>query len=187
MKISDRTLDVQRNEFKKRRFLATPISGAIVWLLIGISDQFIPEKWMSLVLFVGTGSIVYLALFISKYTGENFLKKGKPKNEFDNLFMHTVIQALLVYAIAIPFYLIDPNSLPLTVGILTGLMWIPFSWIIQHWIGLFHAGTRTVLILICWYLFPESAYTYIPSSIVIIYILTIYILNKRYRLLTSSS
>jgi hypothetical protein len=55
--------------------------------------------------------------------------------------------ALLVYAIAIPFFLIERTSLPLTVGILTGLMWLPFSGMIQHWVGLFHGIARTGLIV----------------------------------------
>lgn len=181
--IAERTLDFQRNEFKRRRFLATPISGAIVWLIIGISSLFLPDQWLPLVLFIGTGSIIYLALFVSKFTGENFLEKGKPKNAFDNLFMHTVVQALLVYAIAIPFFLIDPKSLPMTVGILTGLMWVPFSWIIQHWIGIFHTMFRTATILIIWYVIPDYQYELISVGIVLTYIFTIYILERRYRLI----
>ena len=26
-------------------------------------------------------------------------------------------------------------------------MWIPFSWIIQHWVGIFHSLTRTILVV----------------------------------------
>jgi len=72
---------------------------------------------------------------ISRFTGENFLDKNKPKNVFDSLFFYCVAMALLVYAIAIPFFRVDYTSLPLTVGILAGLMWVPLSWIIQHWSG----------------------------------------------------
>lgn len=70
-------------------------------------------------IFIGTGSIVYLALFVSKFTGEDFLDKTKPKNEFDKLFFFTVAQALLAYSIAIPFFILDYSSLPMSVGILT--------------------------------------------------------------------
>ena len=62
-----------------------------------------------------------------------FLDKDKLKNVFDRLFFHCVSVALLVYAIAIPFFRVDYTSLLLTVGILTGLMWVSHSWIIQHW------------------------------------------------------
>ena len=121
-------------------------------------------------------------MFISKFTGENFLDKKKPKNEFDQLFMFTVVQALLVYAIALPFFMIEYSSLPMTVGILTGLMWVPFSWIIKHWIGLFHAIVRTVVVLVLWYTFPNHRFVAIPFAIVLIYIFTIVVLINRKRI-----
>ncbi|OAD90729.1 hypothetical protein A7A78_14270 [Aequorivita soesokkakensis] len=172
-------LEQQRIEFASRKFLATPLSGMIAWFLVGISGLFLPERITVWVLFIATGSIVYLALFISKFTGENFLDKTKPKNVFDSLFLYTVAQAVLVYAIAIPFFLKDYTSLPLTVGVLTGTMWLPFSWIIKHWVGIFHSLTRTILIVSFWYLFPEQRFVVIPFTIVIIYIITLIILTKR--------
>jgi hypothetical protein len=116
---------------------------------------------------------------ISKFTGENYLDKSKPKNTFDNLFFLTVAQAVLVYSIAIPFFIEDYTSLPLTVGILTGLMWVPLTWIIDHWIGLFHSIVRTISILILWYFFPLDRFITIPIAIVVIYIVSIVILKNR--------
>ncbi len=177
----ERTLEEQRQEFADRKFLATPLAGLIVWLIIGIAGLVLPIQAAVWVLFIGTGSIVYLGLFISKFTKENFLDKTKPKNEFDKLFFFTVGQAVLVYSIAIPFFIIDYSSLPLTVGILTGLMWLPFSWIIKHWVGVFHAIVRTVTILVLWYGLPGYRFVTIPFAIVVIYIVTIIILNNRQR------
>ncbi len=138
MEKTNSTLDEQRIEFSNRKFLATPYAGIIVWLIIGIAGLILPVRATVWVLFIGTGSIVYLALFISKFTGENFLDKSKPKNEFDNLFMFTVGQAVLVYSISIPFFIIDYTSLPMTIGILTGLMWLPFH-------GLLNIGSESFI------------------------------------------
>jgi hypothetical protein len=173
------SLELQRIEFANRKFLATPVSGLLAWFLVGASGLFLPDIITVWVLFIATGGIVYLALFISKFTGENFLDKTKPKNVFDGLFLYTVAQAVLVYAIAIPFFLTDYASLPLTVGVLTGTMWLPFSWIIKHWVGIFHAVSRTILIVLFWYLFPEQRFVVIPFTIVVIYIMTIFILKNR--------
>ena len=137
--MNNRTLDQQRIDYINRKFLATPLAGLIVWAIIGVIGIFFSDFVAVWSIFIGTGSIVYVGLFLSKFTGENFLDKSKPKNEFDTLFLFTVGQATLVYSIAIPFFLIDHTSLPLTVGILTGLMWLPLSWIIKHWVGIFHA------------------------------------------------
>lgn len=177
--MSPKTLEEQRIEFSNRKFLATPLAGLIVWTLIGFIGIFFSDFIAVWSIFIGTGSIVYLGLFISKYTGENFLDKNKPKNEFDSLFMFTVGQAILVYSIAIPFFILDYSSLPLSVGILTGLMWLPLSWTIKHWVGMFHTLTRTVVILALWYLVPDQRFVAIPFAIVAIYVVTLIILNNR--------
>ncbi len=176
---SQRTLDQQKDEFKKSKLLASPISGMLAWLLVAVSGAFFPDRITVWVLFIATGSIVYLAMGISRITGENYFDKNRPKNAFDNLFFLTIAQALLVYSIAIPFFIIDYTSLPLSVGILTGLMWLPLSWIIDHWVGVFHAITRTLSIVVLWYVFPSDRFIFIPLAIVVIYIMTIIILRKR--------
>lgn len=174
-----RTLEEQRLEFANMKFLATPLAGLIVWTIIGFVGIFFSDFIAVWSIFIGTGSIVYLGLFLSKFTRENFLDKSKPKNEFDTLFLFTVGQAVLTYSIAIPFFLSDYSSLPMSVGILTGLMWLPFSWIVKHWVGIFHTLTRTILVLILWYLLPEYRFIAIPFGIVLIYIITLIILRKR--------
>ena len=177
--MTNRTLEQQRIEFINQKFLATPLAGLIIWTLIGLIGIFFSDFVAVWAIFIGTGSIVYLGLFLSKFTGENFLDKSKPKNEFDTLFLFTAGQAILVYSIAIPFFLVDYSSLPMTVGILTGLMWLPFSWIIKHWVGIFHTLTRIIIILTLWYLLPEYRFIAIPFAIVLTYIITLIILKNR--------
>jgi hypothetical protein len=174
-----RTLEEQKNEFKSRKLLATPIAGLLAWLIVGLAGIFLSATGKVWVLFIATGSIVYLGMFISKFTGENFLNRNRPRNTFDKLFFLTVGQALLVYSIAIPFFLLDYSSLPLTVGILTGSMWLPISWIIDHWVGIFHAIARTALVVVLWYVLPQYRFVAIPFAIVAIYIVTIAILMNR--------
>ena len=177
--MNNRTLEQQRIEFINQKFLATPLAGMIIWTIIGLVGIFFSDFVSVWSIFIGTGSIVYLGLFLSKFTGENFLDKSKPKNEFDTLFLFTAGQAILVYSIAIPFFLVDYSSLPMTVGILTGLMWLPFSWIIKHWIGIFHTLIRIIAVLTLWYILPEFRFIAIPFAIVLIYIITLIILKNR--------
>lgn len=184
---SFRSLDEQRAEYARRRGLAMPLAGLIVWTLIGVAGAFLPPILAVWSLFIGAGFIAYLGLILSRFTGENFLDKKKPKNVFDSLFFHCVAMALLVYAIAIPFFRVDYTSLPLTVGILAGLMWMPFSWIIQHWVGIFHTVTRTVLVTATWYLAPHSRFVAIPAVIAGVYVVTIIIMEQRWRAVRSST
>lgn len=175
------TLDQQREEFSQRRFLAMPLAGAICWSIAGIASIFVSIHVAAWVLFIATGSIVYLAMLLTRFTGEDFFSKDKPKNSFDGLFLRCIAMAVLVYSIAIPFFMIDARSLPLSIGILTGLMWLPFSWIIQHWVGTFHAICRTLLIVVAWYMFPQQSFIVIPALVVIVYAISIYTLEMRWR------
>ncbi len=176
-----RSLDEQIIEYRHSRFLAMPLAGTIMWSLIALTSFFASPVQIVWILFIATGSTAYLGIFLSKFTGENFTDKSKPKNDFNSLFLCTVFMALLVYAIAIPFFIIDYTSLPLTVGILAGLMWLPFSWAIQHWAGTFHAVARTLLVLGAWYVFPEHRFLAIPVVIVIVYVVTIIALERRWK------
>ena len=115
-----------------------PISGTIAWTVIGIGSFFLDQVWASLLIFIATGSIFYLGLGVAKLTGEDLLGKTRKGNLFDKLFLSTTAMSILVFAIAIPFYNSVPQSLPMSVGILTGLMWMPFSLMIGHWLGFFH-------------------------------------------------
>jgi hypothetical protein len=88
-----------------------------------------------------------------------------------------------VFAIVVPFVQADYTSLPLTMGILAGLMWMPFSWIIRHWVGYFHAVTRTAGLVVAWYLFPDHRFVVLPAIIVAVYAATLVVLARRKRAL----
>jgi hypothetical protein len=177
-----RTLEEQRAEFARGRGLAMPIAGVIAWTIVGVAGAFLQTTLLKAwVLFICTGMTFPLGLLVARFTGEDLLGKTRKNNAFDRLFMLNLLMAWLVFAIAIPFFLIDPTSLPLTVGILAGLMWIPYSWSIQHWVGIFHGVTRTVLVLAAWYLFPHQRFVAIPVVIVAVYLVSIYALATRPR------
>ena len=178
------SLDEQQQAFLHRPFLAMPIAGAVIWALIGLVGAFSLLYVAVWAVFIGTGMIFYLGLLFARMTGEDLLGRQKDSPFFDRLFMHTVVMAVMVYAIAIPFFLIEPTSLPMTVGILTGLMWIPLSPMIQHWVGLFHGVSRTLLVVLAWYLFPDHRFVSIPFIIVAIYLVSIAALKTRVKKLS---
>jgi ethanolamine transporter EutH len=173
------TLDQHREHFRQSPFLAMPIAGTIAWAAIGVAGMFLPLQQAVWAVYFGTGTIFYVGLLVARFTGEDLLGRRRKGNPFDALFMRTVAMAWLVFAIAIPFARIEPTSLPLTVGILAGLMWLPFGWMIDHWVGTFHAVTRTVLCLVAWYLFPQQRFVVIPFVIVAVYLVTIGALFSR--------
>ena len=175
------TLDQLRAEYARQRFLAMPIAGAIGWSAVGILGAVLPRQWMPLALFVCVGMIFWLGVLVGQALGEPIMKRGREQGELDRLFLLCVLMANLVWAIAIPFFLVEPTSLPLSVGVLAGLMWLPFSWMIRHWVGIFHGVARTVLVLIAWHVFPEHRFTVVPAVIVAIYLVSIFVLARRPR------
>lgn len=177
---ADLSLDDQHAAFVQSRFLAAPIAGAIVWAAIGVAGALLPLTYAVWAVFIGTGMIFYLAMAVAKLTGEDFLGREHKGNYFDRVFLLSTGSALLAYGIAIPFFLVEPTSLPLSVGILTGLMWLPFSGLIRHWVGVFHGVTRTVLAVAAWYLFPDARFVAIPIVIVAVYLVTIAVLVRRF-------
>ena len=175
------TLDAQHAAFLESPFLAMPIAGTIAWAAIGVAGALLPLNAAAWAVFIGTGSIFYLGLAVARFTGEDLLGRRHKGNYFDRLFFHSVAMAILVYSIAIPFFWVEPTSLPMSVGILAGLMWVPFSALVGHWIGWFHAISRTVFVVIAWYALPRQRFVIIPAIIVVIYLITIAILVRRAR------
>ncbi|MDX2183708.1 MAG: hypothetical protein SFW08_06985 [Gemmatimonadaceae bacterium] len=94
----ERSLDEQRNEFASRRLLAMPLAGTIAWTAAGIAGLVLPPVQATWALFIATGTIVYLGLLLSRFTGEHFADRRRPKNTFDQLFFLTVGMSLLVTA-----------------------------------------------------------------------------------------
>ena len=68
-----RSLDEQRAEYARRRGLAMPLAGLIVWTLIGVAGAFLPPILAVWSLFIGAGFIAYLGMILSRFTGEDFL------------------------------------------------------------------------------------------------------------------
>src|SRR5688572_9746213 len=152
------TLSELRASFGRSRMLSMPIAGAIAWSAAGVFGAILRDAdSASIALFLCMPAVFPLALIISRFMGED-LFGSQNRNELDQLFGFGILMSILVWGIAIPFWMIEPSSLPLSGGILAGLMWVPLSWILQHWVGLFHAVTRTILVVAAWFLFPDHRF-----------------------------
>ncbi len=179
------SLEQQREQFKQNRFIAMPLAGTIVWALLGICAPFVSELTITWMLYIGTGAIFYLGAGLSYLTGERFFAKKVTRNSFDRLFFVGLGMSLMVFAIALPVAAIDHTTVPLSIGILAGLMWMPLSWAIEHWVGYFHTLTRTFGIVAAWYLFPEARVEAISTVIVAVYIVSLITLEHRFQSIKS--
>lgn len=182
---SGMSLDQQLAAFRHRRFLAMPLAGCLVWIALILTGLFANAQAQVMAVFIGTGSIVYIAMGIAKLTGENVkFQRKQQRNFFDTLFLSTVGMSFLVYAIALPFFMQNYRALPFGVAVLAGLMWLPTAVLIKHWIGIFHAVVRTVLCTAAWLLAPEQSFVLQPVIVVAVYLVTIVVLEQRWKKLS---
>jgi len=181
------TLEQERTLYKQRRFVAMPLAGTIVWAALGFLAPFVSDYVITWALYIGTGAIFYLGAGLSYVTGERFFSKDRQHTSFDTLFYVGMVMSLLVFAIALPIASIDHTTLPLSIGILAGLMWMPLSWAIEHWVGYFHTIARTLGIVAAWYCFPEARIEAISAFIVVVYLISLVVLESRYQSISTSN
>ncbi|MCD8550461.1 MAG: hypothetical protein LRY74_09555 [Shewanella xiamenensis] len=99
------SLDQQLIEYRQKRALAMPLSGMMVWTLLFIMSFILPASQMVMATFIGTGSIVYLAMGVSRLTGENIsFKKSTDRNWFETVFLAAMGMSFLTFSISIPFF-----------------------------------------------------------------------------------
>lgn len=177
-----KTLEQQLIEFRSKRFLAMPLSGAIIWALIGALSFVLTPYQQVMATFIGTGSIVYLAMAISPLTGEHIsFQKNTERNWFDSIFLAGVGMSFLVFAISIPLFLENYQALPFALAVQTGLMWLVFGVLAKAPVAYLHTVVRTVACVAAYLTMPEHSFWIQPLIVVLCYGFTIPVLELRYR------
>jgi hypothetical protein len=177
-----KTLEQQLIEFRSKRFLAMPLSGAIIWALIGVLSFVLTPYQQVMATFIGTGSIVYLAMAISRLTGEHIsFQKNSERNWFDSIFLAGVGMSFLVFAISIPLFLENYQALPFALAVQTGLMWLVFGVLAKAPVAYLHTVVRTVACVAAYLTMPQHSFWLQPLIVVLCYGFTIPVLELRYR------
>jgi len=179
---ANKTLDQQLIEFRSKRYLAMPLSGCIVWALIGVLCPFLTAYQQVMLTFIGTGSIIYLAMALSKFTGEHisFQKNGE-RNWFDSIFLAAVGMTFLMFSISIPLFMENYQALPFALAVQTGLMWLVFGVVAKAPVAYVHAIVRTIACVAAYLTLPEYSFWLQPLIVVCCYGFTIPQLEMRYR------
>ena len=96
-----KTLEQQLIEFRSKRYLAMPLSGAIIWALIGGLSFVLTPYQQVMATFIGTGSIIYLAMAISRLTGENIsFQKNSERNWSANFVLFCFSMAVMLFVVS---------------------------------------------------------------------------------------
>ena len=180
-RINSKSLEQQLIEFRSKRYLAMPLSGAIVWTIIGFLSFVLTPYQQVMATFIGTGSIIYLALAISRLTGENIsFQKNSERNWFDTVFLAGVGMSFLVFAISIPMFMQNYQALPFALAVQTGLMWLLFGVVAKAPVAYVHTFVRTIACTAAYLTLPEQSFWLQPLIVVICYGFTIPVLELRY-------
>lgn len=178
-----KTLDQQLQEFRAQRGLAMPLSGMLVWALIGLLSFVLTPYQQVMAVFIGTGSIVYIALAVSRLTGENMrFKKKAERNFFETIFLSAVGMSCLVYVITIPFFLENYLALPFAVAVQSGLMWLVYGVVVGAPVAIVHTIVRTVTCIAAYLLAPQESFWLQPLIVVVCYAFSIPLLERRWQL-----
>lgn len=176
------TLEQQLSDFRQRRYLAMPLSGLLIWTLIGVCSFVLTPYQQVMLTFIGTGSIIYLAMAISRLTGENInFQKNTARNWFDTVFLAGVGMSFFVFAISIPMFMQNYHALPFALAVQTGLMWLLFGVLAKAPVAYIHTLVRTVLCTMAYLYYPEQGFWLQPLIVVGCYGFTIPMLELRYR------
>lgn len=172
------TLDEYRKDFEKstNKSVSMPIAGAIVWTIVVILSTQFEESISIYILLFASGLIFPIALLISKIRNENLTSSSNP---LAKLMGYCVLMVNLLWGVHIPLVLNAPEFVPLSLGIGLGIHWIVYSWVIQHPLGIIHSVLRTVLVILSWYMFPESRVFGVGIAIVIVYLISIFQMLSR--------
>lgn len=177
-----KTLDQQLQEFRAQRGLAMPLAGMLVWALIGILSFVLTPYQQVMAVFFGTGSIVYIAIALSRLTGENMrFKKKAERNFFETGFLAAVGMSCLVYAITIPFFLENYLALPFAVAVQSGLMWLAYGALVGAPVAIVHTFVRTAACTIAYMLAPQDGFWLQPLIVVACYAFSIPLLERRWQ------
>ncbi|GGM77730.1 DUF7010 family protein [Shewanella xiamenensis] len=177
------SLDQQLIEYRQKRALAMPVSGMIVWTLLFILSFILPASQMVMATFIGTGSIVYLAMGVSRLTGENIsFKKSTDRNWFETVFLAAMGMSFLTFSISIPFFMENYLALPFALAVQTGLMWLVFGVLAAQKVAIVHAIVRTVACVAAFMLWPELSFQLQPLIVVVCYGFSIPLMERRWKI-----
>ncbi|MGL4446505.1 MAG: DUF7010 family protein [Shewanella sp.] len=178
-----KSLDQQLIEYRQKRALAMPLSGMIVWTLLFIMSFILPSSQLVMATFICTGSIIYLAMGVSRLTGENIsFKKSAERNWFETVFLAGIGMSFLTFSISIPFFMENYLALPFALAVQSGLMWLIYGVLAAQKVAIVHAVVRTLACVAAFMLWPELSFHLQPLIVVVCYGFSIPFMERRWKI-----
>lgn len=150
--------------------VCAPAAGGIYWSALAILAPFVETQLWCFLAFVGSGLIFPLALALQKPLRSNMMIKGNP---LGGPGAYAFANMALCWAITIPAFHVDPQLVPLALGIGMSLHLVGTAWSMNLKSYLLHPLIRAAIVVALWYAFPVQRFFYIPIAIAAIYFLTI--------------
>lgn len=169
------SLSVLQVDFVKNSTNSMPIAGMITWFALGIAALFLAPKIIGTLAIYIIMAIMPIAFILDRLQGKNLFSGGD--NPLTKMFLSSIISIALTVPLVITAANIsgDANFIVLGMGILAGVIWIPYGWAADDPVGMRHAVGRAIG---CY-----AAYAYVADPYKASAICTIVVLSYLYSLL----
>jgi len=154
--------------------IAAPAAGAIYWSALCVLGLYASPSTWCLIAFITSGLLFPLALLLQRPTRSNIMVKDSP---VANAGMVGFVNVAAGWAITIPAFHVNPQLVPLTLGIGLSLHFASIGWSFGSRVLMFHPAVRALVIVVLWYALPAQRFTAIPLAITSVYLVTIALLR----------
>ena len=152
------------------------MAGAVYFLILALLRALVPVRTVQLIWVLGLCVIFPAGVLLGRVLGIHVISRGNPLGTLGGLIAATQVFYLPVF---IAVYQFRPSLLPLTIGLLGGAHFLPYTWLYNSRGYLFVALATGLSALILGGPFMASSLTFVPLAIALTYALgTLWILRE---------
>lgn len=139
-----RPLRELRADFLRTSTQSMPLAGLIVWSALGIAAPMLSASMVGMLALYVMAMIMPLAFLLERMRGRNLFAKNT------NPLMTLFFASIAGIGVTVPVIVTganlahEPTLVVLGMGILAGVIWIPYGWAAGDPVGLRHAIARAV-------------------------------------------
>ena len=153
-----------------KKGMGFPVAGLIIITFAAIAVNLLPERQALISVFIATGSVFPIAMFISKLFKVNPFVKFPPLSNLGAILAGVQI---FYWPLFILVFNIAPAWIPFSMAILFGSHFIPYGWLYKskayYFIGIVMPSLGCLLAL----LGKEISYQYTFAALIPVYAITI--------------
>jgi hypothetical protein len=157
-----------------KRGYSFPLAGALFMIVAAILGNFLEKDILKMVWLFGMASIFPLGVLLGRLIGFNVMTRN-PLGVLGGLVggLQGLFLPIWIFA-----YVHNPEYLPLFIGVLGGAHFLPYCYIYRSKAYLFMTMATVIVSVLFGYVYVQSSYITTPIAIAIVYLITVYWIQK---------